>query len=168
MPLAAYYLLNGSKLGSGDLKQCFTSRQAKNKRCIKNISTTTFADISRSFMDPFHEFFRSHMSPRSLTHVLLVINRYNTSLAFLLHEHWTYVSSTSKTSVADPWHFGVDPDLDPRILASDWWIRIRGCMHSPFFWRRNPTKTLGFLLPWISPWIFVGFLLSFPPYARPF
>ncbi len=24
-------------------------------------------------------------------------------------------------------------------------------MHSPFIWRRNPTKTLGFLLPWISP-----------------
>ena len=33
----------------------------------------------------------------------------------------------------------------------------RGCMHSPFFWRRNPTKTLVFLLPWISPWFFVGF-----------
>ncbi len=29
-------------------------------------------------------------------------------------------------SVADPWHFGVDldPDLDPRIHASDKWIRI--------------------------------------------
>ncbi len=26
-------------------------------------------------------------------------------------------------SVADPWHFGVDPD--PRIHASDLWIRIR-------------------------------------------
>jgi hypothetical protein len=37
-----------------------------------------------------------------------------------------------------------------------------------FFWRRNPTKTLGFLLPWISPWIFVGFLLSPPPYAQSF
>ncbi len=23
------------------------------------------------------------------------------------------------TCVADPWHFGVDPDLDPRIHASD-------------------------------------------------
>jgi hypothetical protein len=41
-------------------------------------------------------------------------------------------------------------------------------MHSPFFWRRNPTKTLGFLLPWISPWFFVGFLLSPPPYAQSF
>jgi hypothetical protein len=39
-------------------------------------------------------------------------------------------------------------------------------MHSPFFWRRNPTKTLGFPLPWISPWIFVGFRLSSPPYAQ--
>jgi hypothetical protein len=31
------------------------------------------------------------------------------------------------TSVADPWHFGVDPDPDPdpRIHASDKWIRIR-------------------------------------------
>jgi hypothetical protein len=41
-------------------------------------------------------------------------------------------------------------------------------MHSPFIWRRNPTKTLGFLLPWISPWFFVGFLLSPPPYAQSF
>jgi hypothetical protein len=41
-------------------------------------------------------------------------------------------------------------------------------MHIPSFWRRNPTKTLGFLLPWISPWIFVGFLLSSPPYAQSF
>jgi hypothetical protein len=39
-------------------------------------------------------------------------------------------------------------------------------MHSPFFWRRNPTKTLGFLLPWISTWFFVRFLLSPPPYAQ--
>jgi hypothetical protein len=41
-------------------------------------------------------------------------------------------------------------------------------MHSPFFWRRYPTKTLGFLLPWISPWFFIGFLLSPPPYAQSF
>ncbi len=41
-------------------------------------------------------------------------------------------------------------------------------MHSYFFWRRNPTKTLGFLLPWISPWFFVGFLLSPPPCAQSF
>jgi hypothetical protein len=41
-------------------------------------------------------------------------------------------------------------------------------MHSPLFWRRNPTKTLGFLLPWISPWFFVGFLLSPQPYAQSF
>ncbi len=27
------------------------------------------------------------------------------------------------SSGADPWHFDVDPDLDPRIHASDW-IRI--------------------------------------------
>ncbi len=35
--------------------------------------------------------------------------------------HW----STMPSSVADPWHFGVDPDPDPRIHASDYWIRIR-------------------------------------------
>jgi hypothetical protein len=35
-------------------------------------------------------------------------------------------------------------------------------------WRRNPTKTLGFLLPWFFPWFFVGFLLSPPPYAQSF
>ena len=28
-------------------------------------------------------------------------------------------------SVADPWHFGVDPDRDPRIHACDKWIRMR-------------------------------------------
>jgi hypothetical protein len=44
----------------------------------------------------------------------------------------------------------------------------RGCMRSPFFWRRKSTITLGFLLPWISPLIFVGFLLSSPPYAWSF
>jgi hypothetical protein len=27
-------------------------------------------------------------------------------------------------SVPDPWHFGVDSDPDPRIHASDEWIRI--------------------------------------------
>ncbi len=41
-------------------------------------------------------------------------------------------------------------------------------MNSSFFGRRNPTKTFGFLLPWISPWFFVGFLLSPPPYAQSF
>ncbi len=36
-------------------------------------------------------------------------------------------------SVADPWHFGVelDPDLDPRIHASDEWIRIRNLDPDP-------------------------------------
>jgi hypothetical protein len=28
-------------------------------------------------------------------------------------------------SVVNPWHFGVDPDPDPWIHASDKWIRIR-------------------------------------------
>jgi hypothetical protein len=27
--------------------------------------------------------------------------------------------SSAQTRVADPWHFGVDPDLDPRFHASD-------------------------------------------------
>jgi hypothetical protein len=47
-------------------------------------------------------------------------------------------------------------------------IQVREGMHSPFIWRRNPTKTLDFLLPWISPWFFIGFLLSPPPYAQSF
>jgi hypothetical protein len=45
---------------------------------------------------------------------------------------------------------------------------FREGIHSPFFWRRNPTKTLGFLLPWCSPWFFVGFLLSPLPFAQSF
>jgi hypothetical protein len=41
-------------------------------------------------------------------------------------------------------------------------------MHSPFFWRRNPTKTLGFLLPWISPWFSLVFCCLYAPYAQSF
>ncbi len=29
------------------------------------------------------------------------------------------------TSVPDPWHFGTDPDADPRIRTSDLRIRLR-------------------------------------------
>ncbi len=32
---------------------------------------------------------------------------------------WIPQTLTLFTSVADPWHFGVDPDPDPRIHASD-------------------------------------------------
>ncbi len=36
-----------------------------------------------------------------------------------------------KSSVPDPWHFGVDPDPDPQIHASDKWIRIRNLDPDP-------------------------------------
>ncbi len=36
-------------------------------------------------------------------------------LVILAREHENYIAG----SVADPWHFGVDPDLDPRIHASN-------------------------------------------------
>ncbi len=124
--LFIWYILSAKhwwKFTSGALKQRSTNRQAKNKLCRGNTSTTTFADISRSFMDPFHEFSRSHMSPGSLTHVMLALNRYNASLAFLLHEHMSLVPPKPVLRIH---HFGVDPD--PRIHASDWWIRIRGSM----------------------------------------
>jgi hypothetical protein len=29
------------------------------------------------------------------------------------------------SSVADPWHYGVDPDLNPRIHICGWWVRIQ-------------------------------------------
>jgi hypothetical protein len=41
-------------------------------------------------------------------------------------------------------------------------------MQKIFLGGRNLTKTLGFLLPWISPWFFVGFMLSNPTYAQSF
>jgi hypothetical protein len=42
-----------------------------------------------------------------------------------LAAHVLYIQYIPPTnSVADPWHFGVDPDPDPRIHASDKWIRI--------------------------------------------
>ncbi len=44
-----------------------------------------------------------------------------------------------RQAVADPWYFGVDPDLDPRIHASDKWIRIRGGSGSCYF-RHWPTR----------------------------
>ncbi len=37
-----------------------------------------------------------------------------------------------------------------------------------FFLAQKSNQKLGFLLPWISPWFFVGFLLSPPPYAQSF
>ncbi len=41
------------------------------------------------------------------------------------------------SSVPDPWHFVVDPD--PRIHASDWWIRMRILLFSSFTFK-TPTK----------------------------
>ncbi len=48
-----------------------------------------------------------------------------------------------KTSVADPRHFGVDPDpyLDPRIHASDQWTRIRILLFSSLTFPRCQQKT---------------------------
>jgi hypothetical protein len=37
--------------------------------------------------------------------------------------------------------------------------------HSPFLAQKS-NQTLGFLLPWFSPWFSIGFLLSPPPYAQ--
>jgi hypothetical protein len=47
-------------------------------------------------------------------------------------------SEFAESSVADPWHFGVDPDLDPRIHASDQWIRNLQFSSMTF---KMPTKT---------------------------
>ncbi len=41
-----------------------------------------------------------------------------------------------------------------------YFFTYRWCIHIIFYWRRNPTKTLGFLLPWISPGFGFDFLLS--------
>jgi hypothetical protein len=46
------------------------------------------------------------------------------------------------TSGADPWHFGVDPDPDPRTHASDW-IRIRILLFSSLTFK-TPTKNYFF------------------------
>jgi hypothetical protein len=48
-------------------------------------------------------------------------------------------NSLENTSVADPRHFGEDPDADPRIHASDKWIRIRILLFSPLT-IKTPTK----------------------------
>ncbi len=52
------------------------------------------------------------------------------TLTYTIHTYYTsphplntFLHTTSASSVPDPWHFGLDPD--PRIHASDWWIRIR-------------------------------------------
>jgi hypothetical protein len=42
-------------------------------------------------------------------------------------------------------------------------------MQNPFIGQEiQPKHMYGFLRPWISPWFFVGFLLSPPPYAQLF
>ncbi len=50
-----------------------------------------------------HEYIR-HDAVRPLFIIFIVPDQYN---------------STAKSSVADPWHFGVDPDPNPRIHASE-------------------------------------------------
>ncbi len=62
-------------------------------------------------------------------------------ITFLLRSHKK--PQLFKTSVADPWHFGVDPDpyLDPRIHASDQWIRIRILLFSSLTFPRCQQKT---------------------------
>ncbi len=116
-------------------------------------------------------------------------------MVFCLHSHNTlrevhYVqitktkqnfSSSYNTSCNNTVCIIAGGKLKPRSYATVPLIRIRirksifrrlvknwEGKRSPFFWRRNPTKTLGFLLPWFSPWFFVGFLLSPPPYAQSF
>ncbi len=49
----------------------------------------------------------------------------------------SWYSNTLMISVADPWHFGVDPD--PRIHASDWWIWFRILLFSLLTFKM-PTK----------------------------
>ena len=53
-----------------------------------------------------------------------------------------------------------DPDFYPSQIPRVY------AQHSPLIWRGNPTKKLGFPLPSISPWFFVGSLLFPPPYAQ--
>ncbi len=50
--------------------------------------------------------------------------------------------NTVRSSVPDPWHFGMDPDPGPRIHASDWriWIRIRILLFSSLTFK-TPTIT---------------------------
>jgi hypothetical protein len=46
-----------------------------------------------------------------------------------------------KTIVVDPWHIGTDPD--PRIRASDQWIRIQILLFSSLT-LKMPTETIFF------------------------
>ncbi len=49
-----------------------------------------------------------------------VIDRFFTELGSKLTSHWPiFFKIKFKAVCADPWHFGVDPDPDPRIHASD-------------------------------------------------
>jgi hypothetical protein len=68
-------------------------------------------------------------------------------------------STTSSLPLLTARNSGVRPALSPEGVCT---------IAHYFFWRRNPTKTLGFLLPRISHWFFVGFLVSPPPYVQSF
>jgi hypothetical protein len=47
-----------------------------------------------------------------------------TSKKFLKIFFKIFIKKFQKSSVPYPGHFGVDPDPDPRVHASDKWIRI--------------------------------------------
>ncbi len=52
------------------------------------------------------------------THIKTYFKFQRTFILTHLNPPWTHLNPF-QSSVADPWHFGVDPDPDPRIHASD-------------------------------------------------
>jgi hypothetical protein len=62
-------------------------------------------------------------------------------------------------------------EVDLQGKSTNYTCVKRGYAHfaqSFYLAQKSNQKTLGFLLPWISHWFFVGFLLSPPPYAKSF
>jgi hypothetical protein len=118
-------------LNQKDAKELFSNRVIDNWNLnpsdVKNERTVT--SFKRSFKKHRRACFLPHSRGKE-TGVKMEMWR-TTRCGHLLRGPSGAIGSSTPSkpvsSVADPWHFGVDPDpdLDPRIHASDQWIRIR-------------------------------------------
>ncbi len=51
--------------------------------------------------------------------LIFIKKKHEFSMKGYIYSQWKGTRICVSISVADPWHFGVDPDPDPRIHASD-------------------------------------------------
>jgi hypothetical protein len=84
-----------------------------------------------------------------------------------LPPYWPLVRPLLPLSCRLPWSVNPKVFLKPRrcwwaccLLATDWELSIPRVYAQSFFLAQKSNQNTWFSLPWIFPWIFVGFLLS--------